>query len=53
MDIIYNTCLTLGLMNLLNFESLNSQQAREYVADLFQYWSVDTLIVCNGTINNI
>ena len=66
MDIVYDPCLKWGLcgesldlcwilMKLLNFESLISQQAQEFVADLFQYWSMDTLIVCrpNGTIRNI
>ena len=28
-------------MIFLNFESLISQQAQEFVADLFQYWSMD------------
>ena len=41
------------LMKLLNFESLISQQAQEFVADLFEHWSMDTLIVCNSTIRNI
>ena len=31
------------LMNLLNFESLISQQAHEFLADLFQCWSMDRM----------
>ena len=65
MNIAYDPCLNWGLCSegldlcwvivdlLLNFESLISQQAEEFLADLFQYWSMDTLIVCNGTIRNI